>query len=198
MAYGGWTWWRVRQDTIARSQAISNDAVGPPLTEFELTERSGEPFRSTDMKGKVWVVSYFFTTCPGNCIRVNTNIQRMHNLPDLRDVTWVSITCDPDTDTIDALSEYANTWKADPHRWLFCRGDLNYVKRIARGMSLYLSLKGHQDHVAVIDKYGKIRGMFDAMSAQDCERMHTLLLKCLAEKGPNNLAAAAPKDEKPS
>ena len=55
------------------------------------------------MRGNVWVATYFFTTCPGNCLRLNPNIQFMNNLPELKDVTWVSITCDPDTDTLEAL-----------------------------------------------------------------------------------------------
>ena len=111
--------------TAARRSA---DAVGPPLTEFELTERSGKPFRSADMKGKVWVATYFFTTCPGNCIRLNQNIQLMHNLPELKDVTWVSITCDPDNDTLEALSKYADSLQADPERWLFCRGPISITR----------------------------------------------------------------------
>ena len=74
------------------------------------------------MKGKVWVATYFFTTCPGSCIRLNQNIQFMHNMPELKDVTWVSITCDPDNDTLEVLRKYADRWQADPERWLFCRG----------------------------------------------------------------------------
>ena len=65
MAYGGWKWWQVQQFEPNRGQAIAEDMVGPPLTEFELTERSGKPFRTADMSGKVWVATYFFTTCPG-------------------------------------------------------------------------------------------------------------------------------------
>ncbi len=67
MAYGGWKWWQVSQFDLARGQAIQSNAVGPPLTEFELTERSGKPFRSADMRGKVWVASYFFSSCAGTC-----------------------------------------------------------------------------------------------------------------------------------
>ena len=92
----------------------ASTAVGPPLTDFELTERSGKPFRSADMKGKVWVATYFFTTCPGSCIRLNQNIKFMHNLPELKDVTWVSITCDPDNDTVEALAEYARPLESRP------------------------------------------------------------------------------------
>lgn len=199
MVYGGWKWWQVRQFDLARGNAIPANAIGPPLTEFELTERSGKPFRSADMRGKVWVATYFFTTCPGQCLRLNANIQLMNNLPDLKDVTWVSITCDPDNDTLDALRAYADDrFHADPQRWLFCRADLEYIQRVAKGMKLYLSLKTHQDHAMVIDKTGKIRGAFDATSEIETNRMHDLLLKCLAEKAPRDLAASGAAKEKSS
>ncbi len=184
MAYGGWTWYRVYRYEADRGQAI--DDIGPPLpvTDFELTERSGKPFRSADMKGKVWVVTFFFTTCPGECIRLNRNIQVMHNMPELKDVVWVSITCDPDTDTVEALAKYADSLQADSDRWLFCRADLDYAQRVAKGMKLFLSRKGHQNYAIVIDKRGDIRGMFDGTSTSDCERMQKLLEKLVAEDPP--------------
>ena len=198
MLYGGFKWWQVRQFEQSHGQAITASALGPPLTEFELTERSGAPFRSTDMRGRVWVATYFFTTCPGSCIRLNENIQFMHNLPELNGVTWVSITCDPDNDTVDVLSDYADRWQADPERWLFCRADLEYTQRVAAGMNLFLSYKGHQDRVVVIDKAGKIRGMFDATSKSECQRLHKMLVECLQEDPPRDLAAAIPVEKKSS
>ncbi len=191
MAYGGWTWWRVSQFESESSQAIAD--VGPPLTEFELTERSGKPFRSADMQGKVWVVTYFFTTCPGECIRLNRNIQVMHNLPELKDVTWVSITCDPDTDTVETLSKYAESLQADPTRWLFARADLDYTQRVAKGMKLFLSRKGHQNYAIVIDKAGNNRGMYDGTSTSDCARMQKMLVKLEAESPEQAVAAAEEK-----
>ena len=188
-AYGAWTWWQVRQFDLGRGDAIPIASVGQPLTEFELTERTGQPFLSRDMRGKVWAVTYFFTTCPGSCIRLNQNIQLMHNLPELRDVTWVSITCDPENDTLAALRDYADRWQADPNRWLFCRADLEYLQRVALGMSLALYRQGHMDYAIVIDKSGKLRGMFDAASKSQCERLRTLLLECLDEPYPQELAA---------
>lgn len=191
MLYGGWKWWQVRQDELQRGQAITASVIGPPLKEFELTEASGKPFRSADMRGKVWVATYFFTTCGGNCVRVQRNIKSMHNLPNLKDVTWVSITCDPDTDTLEVLNDHAERWEANRDRWIFCRADLNYTQRVARGMNLFLSRKGHQDHAVVIDKTGKIRGMFNAMSTRDCQRMITMLGELLREEAQQNVAMRA-------
>ncbi len=198
MFFGGWKWWQYQQWKEIKSQAISANAIGPPLTEFELTERSGKPFRSLDMRGRVWVASYFFTTCPGQCIRLNSNIQVLSKTPELKDVTWVSITCDPDNDTLEALRAYADRWQADPERWLFCRADLEYIQRVAKGMKIFLSLKGHQDYAIVIDKQGKIRGLFDGTSESQCKRLKNLLLECLEEKPPHDLAAGDATKEKSS
>jgi cytochrome oxidase Cu insertion factor (SCO1/SenC/PrrC family) len=138
----------------------------------------------------VWVATYFFSTCPGSCIRLNENLQVLHKLPELKDVTWVSITCDPVNDTLETLREYANRWQADPERWLFCRADLEYTQRVARGMNLFLSYKGHQDRVVVLDKSGKIRGMFDATSQSECQRLQAMLVECLKEEPPQEMASA--------
>jgi cytochrome oxidase Cu insertion factor (SCO1/SenC/PrrC family) len=198
MSYAGWKLWQVRQFELTRGEAIPANAIGPPLKEFELTERSGRPFRSADMRGRVWVATYFFTSCPGQCLRLNANLRVLNNMPDLKDVTWVSISCDPDTDTLEALRAYADRFQADPKRWLFCRADLDYIKRVAKGMGVYLSLKGHQDFAIVMDKQGKIRGVFDATSESQCHRLHDKLLECLAEKAPSDLVKTGTANGKSS
>jgi cytochrome oxidase Cu insertion factor (SCO1/SenC/PrrC family) len=198
MAYGAWKLWQVQRFESTRGEAIPNNVIGPPLKDFELMERNGTAFRSADMRGRVWVATFFFTSCPGQCLRLNTNLQLLNADPALKDVTWVSISCDPDTDTLEALSNYADRFKADPKRWLFCRGDLDYVKRIAKGMDLYLSLKGHQDVAIVVDKTGKRRGMFDATSESQCNRLKAKLLECLAEKPPSDLVTNGPTNGKSS
>jgi cytochrome oxidase Cu insertion factor (SCO1/SenC/PrrC family) len=111
-------------------------------------------------------------------------------LPDIQDVVWVSITCDPANDTIEALASYAERLNADPERWLFCRADIDYTQRVALGMNLALYRQGHQDYAVVIDKSGKVRGMYNAASKSDCERMHKVLLECLEEPYPQEMAAA--------
>jgi protein SCO1 len=192
-AYGGFKWWQVSQWEASRGEAISLTAAGPPLKEFDLTERNGDTFHSTDMRGKVWVVTYFYASCPGQCIRLNQNIKLMHNLPELKDVTWVSITCDPDNDTLPVLRDYADRWQADPQRWLFCRADLPYIKRIGMGMNLDIYRQSHKDYAVVIDKTGKVRGMYDGTSRADCERLATRLEECLEEPAPHDVVTSGEK-----
>lgn len=190
-SFGGWKLYQVRQ--FEADRATGGLRVNrPPLEEFELTERSGEPFRSRDMVGKVWVTTFFFATCPGACPRLNANIKYLNSLEELGDVTWVSITVDPDNDTLPVLQEYADRFQADPERWLFCREDLDYIKRVGTDfLSLPVSWKGHNEMAVVIDKEGKVRGMYDATRTSQSEKLRELLLECLAEEGPAGTVAPA-------
>ena len=178
----------IRFDNSKSNRALGGvEFTGPPLEEFELTERSGEPFRSAEMKGKVWVTSFFFASCAGQCPRLNAQCKYLHNLPELADVTWVSITVDPDNDTLPVLQEYAERYQADPERWLFCRGDFGYIKRIGEElMKVEISWRGHKDYAVVIDKAGEVRGMYDATSISQSKKLRLLLLECLAEDPPSS------------
>ncbi len=188
-SYMGWKWYQVQQFEAGRA-AGGIEMVGPPLEEFELPERNGQTFRSADMQGKIWVTTFFFSTCPGPCARLNERIKYMHNQKDLQDVTWVSITVDPKADTLEVLREYADKFSADPERWLFCRGDLKYIKRVGKDiMKLPVTWKGHNEVGVVIDRAGEVRGMYDLTSISQSKKLELLLKKCLAEK--------VPEEEKP-
>jgi len=184
-SYGGWKWWQVEQ--FRQSQAAGGiEGTGPPLEEFELTERSGQPFRSRDMRGKVWVTSLFFSTCPGSCKKLNSNIRSFQDLEDLEDVVWVSISVDPDTDTLPVLQEYADGFNADPKRWLFCRGDFKYVQRIGQDiLALPVLWRDHTDYGVVIDRLGQVRGAFDINRTSEHAKLLKLIKECLAEEGPS-------------
>ena len=64
------------------------------------------------MLGKVWVTTFFFATCPGNCERLNSSIRHLNSLEELKDVTWLSITVDPNTDTLPELQKYADRFSS--------------------------------------------------------------------------------------
>ena len=175
--YGGWKWWQVQQFEASRAEG-GIQFVGPPLEEFELTTSTGDKFRSADMKGKVWVATFFFATCKGSCPRLNANIKHLNSMEDLQDVTWVSITVDPDTDTLEKLAEHAEQYQADPDRWKFCRGDFNYTRRIGQDiMKVPVSWQGHNDFGIVIGKDGEIKAWQEIIRTSQIEKMRKLLLR---------------------
>ncbi len=180
--YGGFKWRQLEQAGAQGTLTVAENM--PPLDHFELTERSGKPFRSANMKGKVWVASFFFASCQGSCSRLNANIKSLTEIEDIRDATWVSISVDPASDTLPVLREYADRLRADPNRWLFCRGEFGYVKRLADDVLMVggVTYKSHNDYAVVVDKHGKVAGMFNAISTMDSKKGVELIKKCLAEK----------------
>ncbi|HEX4412673.1 MAG TPA: hypothetical protein VH107_03525, partial [Lacipirellulaceae bacterium] len=71
---------------------------------------------------------------------------------------------------------------------------LEYIQRIAKGMKIFLSLKGHQDYLIVIDKAGNIRKILDGTSEIECNRLHKVLLECLDEKASEDTSTGEKAD----
>src|SRR5262245_48356542 len=137
--------------------------------DFTLTERGGGKLSRADLKGKVWVVSFFFTGCTGGCPTTIENMRRLQEqLKGEPDVVLVSITVFPAQDDPSRLRRYAEEKKADPKRWLFLTGEEDAVyKLIEKGF--YQAVKKNEkpkpgaevDHsfrVILVDRDGKMRG----------------------------------------
>ena len=169
------------------NQEIAESPQIPPgewVTSFELQERNGKTVGSEDLKGQVWVANFFYSTCPGSCRQQTMLVSSLEK--DFRDkgVRFVSITCDPKQDTPTALREYAHDFNA-PKDWWFLTGDLLYIRRIgAEFFTLAVSEKGHQDRLAVVDKWGNVRGRFNWHDEQQMEKLKELVDELVVETEP--------------
>ena len=90
---------------------------------FELTERSGKTITLEDLRGKPWIGVPFFVRCTGPCPSLTGDIRAIlyERLKDT-DVRIVSFSVDPEYDTPDKLSEYAQRFEIQDERWLFLTG----------------------------------------------------------------------------
>lgn len=170
---------------VAVKDPDSQLTPGPDwIEEFKLTERTGKIVGSEDLRGKVWVVNFFFSTCPGTCRQQTTLVSGLERDFRDQDVRFVSITCDPRVDTTDVLRKYAVNFEA-PDDWWFLTGDLAYIRRIgAEFFQLAVSEKGHQDRLAVVDKWGNVRGRFNWHEDVQLLKMKDLIHELLAETEP--------------
>jgi protein SCO1 len=152
------------------------------LTDFTLTERSGKPARWSDLNGKVRVTSFFFSACPSICLQQNQKVREIQRGYDGKEVVFLSITCDPETDSPERLREYASKLEADPSQWLFLTGDLIYIRRIAGEMfSVPLDKQTHSEKLLVSDKWGNRRGAFHWNKLNEVTQLKLLVDKLLAE-----------------
>ena len=155
---------------------------GAVAAAFTLTERSGKPFDSASLRGKVWVASVFFANCPGPCFRENQALADiLRNIPD-PEFMAVSVTCDPDNDTPESLRRYADRFEADPARWKFLTGDMETIKKIANGTFLLPAEVGvHSERGVVFDREGRLRGSYHLLQPDRVKLLEKLIRDVLAE-----------------
>lgn len=157
----------------------------PLLTRFTLTDRSGKKIRSQDLAGKVQVVSFFFSACPTACPRQNRQVETLVKEFGTQGVKFVSITCDPDTDSPAVLADYARQYHSPADQWYFLTGELKYLRRV--GAEIYLvpvDKQVHSEKLIVVDRWGKVRGRYHWEEAAGIAELKRQVKSLLAEKSP--------------
>ncbi|MCE9519645.1 MAG: SCO family protein, partial [Verrucomicrobia bacterium] len=105
-----------------RKTTDANLVIGT-VPDFQFTTQDGSMLSKADLLGKVWVVDFFFTRCPGPCPVMSSRMAEISKeLKKARDVRLVSVSIDPENDTPSVLSAYAKRLNADPSRWSFLTG----------------------------------------------------------------------------
>lgn len=103
------------------------------VPDFTLTERSDRPAGLADLKGKVWVADFIYTTCTDTCSLQSARMAALQAEfapePDFR---LASISVDPAHDTAAVLRQYADRFRADPERWLFLTGPEPAIHALVR------------------------------------------------------------------
>jgi protein SCO1/2 len=170
------------------SSYITSDSHNIPadeaakVSDFKLVDQDGEPFSAADMDGKIWAVSFFFTSCPGLCVQLNNAVNEVRQEYADSDVRFLSVTVDPDVDTPEALTSYAAHFKAEFDRWKFLSGERAELKRVAREVFHQPHSKStHNDVVSLVDRHGRIRGYFHVTDQSDINLLHEKLDELLGE-----------------
>ena len=138
-------------------------AIGT-VPDFHFATQDGKTLTRQDLLGKVWVIDFFFTRCPGPCPMMSSRLAEISKeLKKAKDVRLVSLSIDPEHDTPAVLNEYAAKVGADPDRWIFLTGPKNQVEEFTtKGMLQALSNADpatpvHSTRFLVIDRQGRIR-----------------------------------------
>jgi protein SCO1/2 len=170
--------------------ALPSDAAAPVvrgegwLTNFSLTERSGETLTSESLRGEPYVASFFFSTCPSVCKLQNEKMQQLQTEFAGEPVRLVAITVDPETDTPEVLREYAKRYKADPQQWLFLTGQLDYIRRVGAEMySVPVDKQLHTERFILVGADGEIIDYYTWTDPGQFKKLKEDLRKLLAEDG---------------
>jgi protein SCO1/2 len=133
---------------------------------FALTNQDNKAIANDFYNGKVYVLEFFFTTCPTICPKMNMSMLQIEKTffgnPNFG---IVSITIDPETDTAEVLKAHAKLLGVKSSTWNFLTGDKTAIFDLAnKGFNLYAAankkVSGGFEHsglFALVDKNGHIR-----------------------------------------
>jgi len=147
------------------------------LEPFSLVNQSNEEIGLEELKGKPWVGTFVFSTCPGPCSMITGRMKQLQS--EMKDVDFnlVSVTVDPKNDTPEKLTKYADAFTADLENWHFLTGDVNVIYELIRSgfkMPVAEMKPGdilHTNRFVVVDAEGNYVDSFTAL--QD-EQFHAL------------------------
>lgn len=159
---------------------------------FQLTNQNGEPFGSEQLRGKVWVADFIFTSCRTVCPVISGRLAEAQKPLAKSDVHLVSFTVDPETDTPEVLREYATRLHAQPGRWNFLTGPQDMLYELTqKGFKLAVQATGgddggpvHATRAVLVDRTGTIRGYYDMMSPDVVAKLVADASKLAREQRP--------------
>jgi protein SCO1 len=153
-------------------QAPALDVFGD-IPQFDLTAQDGHPFHSQVLAGKIWVADFIYTTCPGPCPRMTSQMREVQDailkIPqDVADVRLVSFTVDPSEDTPPVLAAYAKVHGALSSVWYFLTGPVSTLQMLDRNAFKLGDIDAtlqHSTRFVLVDGQGRIRGYYDTSEA---------------------------------
>jgi protein SCO1/2 len=152
-------------------QPVESEAPG-----FTLKDASGGMVRLTDLRGKVIILNFIYTTCPDVCPLHTERIaqlQSMINQTSMKAmVEFVTITTDPQRDNGQVLRDYGEAHGLDPVNWVFLTAPAGQpedsTRKIAEAYGLQFSpskdgMQMHGTVTHVIDQDGRMRARFHGL-----------------------------------
>ena len=145
------------------------------VNDFHLTNSEGREVSLKDLKGKVWVADFFFTSCSGICPMMGGHMSRLHEIfKPFADVRLVSFSVNPENDHPEVLKAYARKFHADTQKWIFLTGSREALTQVAVNSFKLGDIKEpifHSSYFTLVDKEGRIRGYYDSSDAKNIDQV---------------------------
>ena len=139
------------------------------IPDFSFTDQNGNLLSPDDLKGKVVVLDFFFTTCPTICPIMSQNMAELAD--EFKDdrVAFVSISINPFYDTPERLLSYQKKYLAETQSWFLLTGEREEIYALAEKGFFMIAQENeaapggfeHSGLFALIDSEGYFRSSKD-------------------------------------
>lgn len=157
---------------------------GHKIGSFSFLNQDRKEITLESVRGKVFVVEYFFTTCGTICPKMNLQMQRVQEkYRGNQDLKILSFTVNPEVDTVEQMKKYADEHKADHSQWYFLTGTREKLYDLARKSFFVLKPAEaqnlgdvgsdfiHTNNFVLVDKQLRIRGYYDGTNPKEVDKL---------------------------
>ena len=176
----------------------TTDTVWHKVSNITLTNQLGNQVSLDNLKGKVIIADFFFTSCPMICPKLTRNMKKLQDalkikndtgLTDSSFVQFLSFTVDPERDSATALKKYADRYGVNPDMWWMLTGPKKTIYDFAIN-ELKLGVPGenadssflHPTRLVLLDKDRVVRGYYDGLDSTALSKLAKDLVFVMLEK----------------
>jgi|GEM_PF-118114 len=168
------------------------------LPEWSFINQNGDSLDSKNLKGKIRISDFFFTSCPTICPRMSGQMLRIQNKfkGDNR-LVLLSFSIDARHDTAEVLKMYAEKLGADPMQWQFLSGEQDLIFELAAAHGSFAEADAnapggfsHSGALILSDSQNRVRGMYDGTNPKEVDKLMAdlkILFNEPREFGPSTL-----------
>ena len=151
------------------------------IADFSCSDQEGVNITQKNIEGKIHVANFFFTACGSICPKMMSNLKATYE-PFKSDSTivFLSYSVTPWKDSVQKLKQYAEHNAIDLHNWHLLTGNKADIYKLARtsyfaeedlGLSRDSSEFLHTEHILLIDKQKRIRGIYNGTLQLETEQL---------------------------
>lgn len=161
------------------SEEVSEDFHRIPA--FKLINQEGESVTEKDLDAKVTVVDFFFTSCPGICPKMTSNMLLVQQaFTDQDKVQIFSHSVTPEYDSVAVLKAYATLKGIEKRQWHLLTGERSVIYDLGRNQYFIEEDLGlekdpddfiHTENFVLIDQDRRIRGIYNGLNKSSVNQL---------------------------
>ncbi|MEM1324505.1 MAG: SCO family protein [Bacteroidota bacterium] len=177
-------------DILGEKEIIDGEEIVHTIPDFTFMNQDSMMVSNEDFDDKIYLVDFFFTSCPTICPKMTKQLQRVYEeFEGHPHVAILSHSIDTRRDSVPRLRTYAeNIGVMNADQWHFVTGDKDAIFEIADDYFSVAIEDGdaaggfdHSGRFILVDPDGRVRAFADGTNPEEVDRMMLDMKKLLAE-----------------
>ena len=161
-------------------KSIRNVSDNHRVKDFNLINQNGIKVSSKDYENKIYVVDFFFTSCPSICpIMTNNMLLIQEEFIQNNNIMLLSMSVTPEIDNVEVLKKYAIEKGVIDSKWNITTGSKKHIYELARKSYFAVLDQGdgglqdfiHTPNFILVDTKKQIRGIYDGTVEKEISRL---------------------------